>query len=185
MALTLESDKWDTISTPRPFPMPNDGAALTFEFPAEGAGSMHYMHAPSPLLTLRGTLIVSLQITTTGPVLFQPVDLSDCQLPPSVRPLIWANNNGEGAFDRWWSNPQSIRLAAGAQTLEVALIPANWSSVLGVQANKDVPTTYLFEKALLNVSRLGLTFGGGCSFGHGISVRGGSARFALTSYTVR
>lgn len=42
-----------------------------------------------------------------------------------------------------------------------------------------------FDKALLNVSRLGLTFGGGCSFGHGINVRGGSAKFLLTGYAVQ
>lgn len=32
---------------------------------------------------------------------------------------------------------------------------------------------------------LGLTFGGGCSFGHGINASGGRAEFALTEYAIR
>jgi hypothetical protein len=29
-----------------------------------------------------------------------------------------------------------------------------------------------------------MTFGGGCFFGHGVNVSGGTARFALISYTI-
>ena len=47
------------------------------------------------------------------------------------------------------------------------------------------PRRNTFEKALTTVSRFGVTFGGGCSFGHGINVRGGSATFALTEYVIR
>lgn len=61
--------------------------------------------------------------------------------------------------------------------------------ILGVMpfplANDGGETRFNFEKALLNVTRLGLTFGGGCSFGHGIRIRGGTARLVLTEYAIR
>jgi hypothetical protein len=182
-SIPLLSSAWETISDPQPFPMSNDGAALTFDFPS--TGSMHYMFTASPLRAIRGTLVVSLQITTSGSVLFTPIDQANCGIPPTVRPMIWANDNGFGDYDRWWSNPRAFTLASGTATISVPLTPESWSSVFGQYGNADPTVKFNFDKALLNVTRLGLTFGGGCSFGHGISVRGGSARFALTSYQIQ
>jgi hypothetical protein len=61
----------------------------------------------------------------------------------------------------------------------------NWSSVNGRFGNENAETRFGVEKALLNVTRLGLTFGGGCSFGHGIRVSAGAASFALAEYAIR
>jgi len=146
---------------------------------------MHYLFTRSTLAALRGTLIVTLQVATTGAVTFVPLDTSFCNLPPSVRPFLWANDNGNGNFDRWWSNPRAFALAAGATTISVPLRAENWSSVDGRYGSADAATRFGFEKALLNVTRLGVTFGGGCSFGHGIRVSGGAATFTLTEYSVR
>ncbi len=55
----------------------------------------------------------------------------------------------------------------------------------GQFGNLSGQTKYYFARALLNVTRLGLTFGGGCSFGHGVNVQGGAARFTLTRYSVQ
>ncbi len=179
------STAWETISDPQPFPLDNDGQSLVLDFPA--TGSMHYLFTPSPLSTLRGTLIVTLQISAAAPVVFESLDpqSASCSIPSSVRPFLWANNNGNGAYDRWWSNPRAYTLAPGAATVSVPLRPENWSSVNGRFGNADGEARFNFDKALLNVTRLGLTFGGGCSFGHGIRVSGGAARFALTSYVVQ
>ena len=183
--IPLQSSAWQTISEPQPFPLANDGAALTFTFPSNG--SMNYLFTPVSIPNLHGTLSITVRITTSGPVVFNSLDpqTGACTIPSSVRPLIWANNNGDGEFDRWWSNPRSITLAAGTNTLNVPLTADAWSSVNGKFANADGPTTVAFGHALLNVSRLGVTFGGGCSFGHGISVSNGTATFAITEYAVR
>jgi hypothetical protein len=185
VTLTLRGNLWETISDPQPFPLGTEGAALTFEFPA--SGSINYLFTASPLKIVRGTLSVSVRITATGPVVFNSLDpqTSACTIPSSVRPFIWANDNGNGDYDRWWSNPRSFTLAAGAATITVPLTPDAWSSVNGKVGNADGPTTFAFDKALLNVSRLGLTFGGGCSFGHGVNVSGGAATFAVTEYAIR
>ena len=185
MVIPLQSSAWETISDPQPFTLANDGPALTFEFPS--SGSINYLFTAVSIPNLHGTISVTIRVTTSGPVVFNSLDpqAGACTIPPSVRPLIWANNNGNGDFDRWWSNPRSITLAAGTNTLNVPLTAESWSSVNGKFANADGPTTFAFGRALLNVSRLGLTFGGGCSFGHGINVRNGTATFAITEYSVR
>lgn len=183
LTLSLASNAWETISDPQPFPLRNDGTNLVFDFPS--SGSMHYLFASSPLAAIRGTLAISVQVTTSGAAVFEPLDTSSCNLPPSLRPFLWANGNGNGNFDRWWSNPRAYALASGTATISVPLQAENWSSVNGRFGHEDAETRFAFEKALLNVTRLGVTFGGGCSFGHGIRVSGGTARFALSEYAVR
>lgn len=186
LTLPLQSELWHTIATPDPFPLStNDAAQLEFEFPT--SGSMHYLYTPSALAVLRGTLVVSLHVTTTGPVVFNSLDpvTAACSIVPSVRPFLWANDNGDGAYDRWWSNPVSWPLADGSATISVPLSNESWSSVNGKYGNTDAATRRGFARALQNVSRLGLTFGGGCSFGHGINVWNGRARFQLASYTIQ
>lgn len=183
VTVPLTSGAWETISDPQPFPLRNDGSSLLFDFPS--SGSMHYLFTASPLAAIRGTLVMSVQVTTSGAPLFEPLDTSFCNLPPSARPFLWANGNGNGNFDRWWSNPRAYALAAGTATISVPLRAADWSSVNGRFGHEDAETRFAFDKALLNVTRLGLTFGGGCSFGHGIRVSGGTARFALTEYAIR
>ncbi|MBY0493070.1 MAG: hypothetical protein K2Y23_02530 [Cyanobacteria bacterium] len=183
--IPLQSSAWETISDPQPFALANDGAALTFEFPS--SGSINYLFTAASIPNLHGTLSITVRITTSGPVIFNSLDpqTPSCTIPSSVRPFIWANGNGNGESDRWWSNPRSITLAAGTQTLNVPLTADAWSNVNGKFASADGPATVAFGRALLNLSRLGLTFGGGCSFGHGINVQNGTARFAITEYAVR
>lgn len=183
LTVSLDSGAWQTISDPQPFPLRNEGSALVFDFPS--SGSMHYLFTPSTLAALRGTLVVTLQVATVGSLTFVPLDPTSCNLAPSARPFFWANDNGNGNFDRWWSNPRAYALAPGVATINVPLQPEHWSSVDGRFGNADAETQFGFERALLNVTRLGLTFGGGCSFGHGIRVSGGTAKFTLTEYAIR
>lgn len=186
LTLSMQSGVWQAIGEPAPFPLATTNSGhLEFDFPV--SGSMHYLHTPSALAAVRGTVVVSLRVITTGPVVFNSLDpvTSSCNIPASVRPFFWANNNGNGAYDRWWSNPRSFPLAEGNATISVPLLPDYWSSVNGQFGNADSATRYRFATAILNVSQLGLTFGGGCSFGHGINVRGGNATFQLTGYAIQ
>lgn len=185
VTMALDAASWQTISDPQPYPLVNRGTALAFDFPS--SGSMHYLFTASPLASMHGTMVVTFTITTTGQVAFNSLDpqSSSCTIPSAVRPFIWANDNGNGAYDRWWSNPRSFTLAAGDGALSVPLKPENWSSVNGKFGNADGETRFAFEKALLNVARVGVTFGGGCSFGHGIIVSGGTASFALSRFAIQ
>ena len=185
LTVPLTSASWETISDPQPLPVVNQGAALTFEFPRDG--SMHYLFTPSTLSAIHGTLAMSFTITTSGPVVFNSLDpqSSSCSIATAVRPFFWANDNGSGPYDRWWSNPRAFTLVPGNGSLRVPLKPENWSSVNGKIGNADSETRFAFERAVLNVTRLGMTFGGGCSFGHGINISGGTAAFALTEFAIR
>ena len=184
VTISLQAGAWETIADPQSLPLINlDG--LSFLFPA--SGSINYLYTASPLTAIHGTLSVTVTVDTQGAVVFNSIEpqSASCTIPSSVRPFIWANNNGNGEFDRWWSNPRAITLAAGTQTISVPLTAEAWSSVNGKFGSADAPTKFAFDRALLNVSRLGLTFGGGCSFGHGINVRNGSATFSLSDYSIR
>lgn len=185
LTVSLQGEAWQTISEPAPFPLTNQAAGLEFDFPA--AGSINYLYTSSTLAAIRGTLVATVRVTTTGPVLFNSLDpvTASCPTPPSVRPFLWANENGSGPYDRWWSNPRAYVLADGAATITVPLLPEFWSSVNGQFGNADGATRFGFAKAILNVTRLGLTFGGGCSFGHGVRVQGGAAQFQLTGFAIR
>lgn len=185
LSAPLAGEAWQPLGDPQPFPLTNDGPSLAFDFPA--TGSINYLFTPSAVTAIRGSIVVSLQILTTGPVLFESLEpqTGSCTIPSSVRPFLWANDNGNGNYDRWWSNPRSYTLAPGSATITVPLQPEFWSSVNGRFGNADTEVRFNFDKALLNVTRLGLTFGGGCSFGHGIRVSGGAARFVLTEYAIR
>jgi hypothetical protein len=183
--LSLQANVWKTIGDPDPFPLDNDAAGnLRFEFPV--TGSINYLYNVGPPKAIAGRLSVSIQITTSGPVMFNFMTepSNTCATAASVRPFFWAHGNSQDEFDRWWSNPMALTLAAGSKTFRVPLTSENWSSVFGKFGNASAAAQAGFKSALENVSRLGLTFGGGCFFGHGVNVRGGSARFALLAYRI-
>jgi len=57
----------------------------------------------SPPKVISGNLQISLQVTASGPVLFDfaTEPSNTCQSPPAtVRPFLWANGNGDGEFDQ-------------------------------------------------------------------------------------
>jgi hypothetical protein len=181
--LSLRTNAWTTISDPMPFPLANDASGhLIFDFPT--TGSMNYLDNVEPPKAITGPLSVSLAIQTAGLVVFNYMTepFNTCATPGSVRPFFWSNRDGNGEFDRWWSNPTAYPLAGGTGTLTVPLTPDRWSSVFGKAGNADASARAGFDRALTNVSSLGLTFGGGCFFGHGVNVSGGSARFVLMEY---
>ena len=184
-ALALTRTLWTTISTPQNFPLANDPSGnLTFDFPT-APNSMGYVYSTRPPGTIAGSVVVSFQITTTGAPVFNYASPDNtCMVPAKVRPFIWAHGNSPAEFDRWWSNPIAFELAAESATMTVSLSPDRWSSVNGKFGNADAGALAGFQSALKAVSSLGLTFGGGCFFGHGVDVSGGTARFVLSKYAV-
>ena len=64
-------------------------------------------------------------------------------------------------------------------TLTIPLRPHHWSSVFGKVGDQDTTTIAGFDQALENANYLGVTFGGGCFFGHGVNISGGTAQFKI------
>ena len=74
----------------------------------------------------------------------------------------------------------------GARRVESRAVGiSQWTSVLGEKANASAAATAGFQQAIANLGSVGFSFGGGCSYGHGVRVSGGGARFAVTSYAVK
>lgn len=86
---------------------------------------------------------------------------------------------GPMASYRWWSNPCALDLKAGAFDLDVNLWPSQWSNVYGA-FGAAVPTE--FAAAIGDLQAVGITFGGGCFFGHGVQLTAGSAKVICSSF---
>ncbi len=132
---------------------------------------------------------MTFQILTTGTPTFEYVLEPDntCATPATVRLFLERRNDDlSQEFYRWWSNPTvyDLQRTPGNMTLTVPLTPDQWSSVFGRFGNLNATTLKGFQDALGDLGHVGMTFGGGCFFGHGVNISGGTARFALVSYTI-
>ena len=137
LTISLQSSAWQTISEPQPFPLANDGGALTFQFP--DSGSINYLFTPSPLTIVHGTLSVSVRVTTSGPVVFNSLDPQMTSSHDSV--IGAAVHLGQQQRQRRLRSlvVESARftLAAGTGTITVPLTADAWSSVNGRFGNAD------------------------------------------------
>jgi hypothetical protein len=134
-------------------------------------------------------LWVYLTVQTQGsPEFFWKTEADNtCDAPASVRPTFFAWVDFSFEFvptDEWWSHMVSYTLAPGSATLGVPFSPDQWSDALGSFANFDEETLSGFDYSLSNLHGIGLSLGGGCDYGHGVSIVGaGEAKFVLTSLT--
>jgi hypothetical protein len=92
------------------------------------------------------------------------------------------NDDLSQEFYRWWSNPTvyDLQPTPGNTTLTVPLTPDQWSSVFGRFGNQNATTLKGFQDALGDLGHVGMTFGGGCFVGHGVTSRAG-LRASLSS----
>ena len=159
----------------------------SFDFPAQDG--VHYLVQPVSGYA-SSTVRVTFRIETIGSPFFdwRTAPNNICDNPASVRLYLQRRGDDMSAakeFFRWWSNPVAYTLAPGAGELVVPLDPAQWSSVLGKKGTDSAAARLGFEAALADLGNVGMTFGGGCYYGHGVFVTGGTARFIATEYEVR
>jgi hypothetical protein len=127
------------------------------------------------------TLTIAFRIETRGEVKFNyRLEASNtCSSPPTVRALLQrADDNLYAANGRFWSNPVATILGPGSFAMAIKLGPDQWTNIEGQRDPKG------FETLLNNVGDIGITFGGGCFFGHGVNVESGSARFVMTRFAI-
>ena len=142
----------------------------------------------------RNTLYVTVTVHTTGAPLFQLAQGAEptCRTPPSTRPYLeadgWTATPADDSYMRWWSRQAFIPLvSADTVSIAVPLTPDRWSGVSGQFATQNASSTEWFNRMVTgNVpGRAGLVFGGGCSYGHGLYVTGGSATLTVTQFETR
>ena len=188
ISVSMNAGAWSFSYSPtmpaHPSPHP-DG--WSFDFPAQDG--VHYLVQPVTGY-VSGTVRAAFRIETTGTPFFdwRTNPNNTCDTAASVRLYLQRRGDDFTAakeFFRWWSNPVSYTLAQGAAKLVAPLNAAQWSSVLGKRGTDSAAATQGFEAAIADLGNVGMTFGGGCFFGHGVFVTGGTARFIATGYAVR
>ncbi len=180
----LGARNWTTISGTGNFPIGNGSSGdLAFNFSA-APHSMNYLYRPSPVSTIAGRFIVSMTVTGNAPAFsFATESFNTCPGQAEARVWFQAHNDWNGEFGRWWSHFITFPLAVGSGTLTVPIDPDQWSSV-NSKFGSDPLAAAGWQSAIHGVTGIGLTFGGGCFFGHGVFLDSGSARFMLTRFEI-
>lgn len=177
------------------------GAGWAFQFPVyngplpcandQACPGVHYLTTGSGSLTGVKSITVDGRIGLNGPVQFnfqtEPSNLG--KTPANFHLYIQEagdNLTGKGKYEfyRWWSNPVSVKLQAGPFHATVPLRPDQWSSVFGKKGNASPAARAGFAQALAHAAKVGMTFSGGNTFGHGVNIRGGKATMAVTHFRV-
>jgi hypothetical protein len=193
--VSLNSQAWSILYSPGmpPHPVPQQGGGWYFDFPT-APGSVNYvLAAVNGAVAASRAVNATISISAIGTPIFD-YDFgpdNNCVVSAHVRLLLqqkgddFSGKNGKQYF-RWWSNAVAHRLAPGSANLRAALTDfSQWTSVFGEKANASAAAAAGYKQALANLGNVGFSFGGGCFYGHGVSVSGGSARFAITSYTLK
>ncbi len=170
-------------------------AGWFFDFPADPDTVNYITTVYATPLMMGATVIASVQIVTTaGDPVFDYGFGSDnpCVTPATARLYVEqayavkhcpsCDATSAPPTYRWWSNPAAITLGLGAVSLAVPVDPTQWSDTDG---HFGVDALQGFSDAIAHPAAIGFTFGGGCFFGHGVSVLGGSARFVLTGFSIQ
>jgi len=165
---------------------PVAGEEFSFDFPL-APGLVGYV-SKQATGAAKGAVRASFSIATSGDAVFDYRTAADntCAAPASVRLLLQRKGDdlsgvGPYEFYRWWSIAGTA-LRAGSFTLTVPLKPALWRSVFGKTGEANPRA---FADALANLGSVGVTFGGGCFYGHGVRILRGRAAFTMTRFAVR
>jgi hypothetical protein len=188
--LTLSPGAWSIRYSQGMPPKPSLAeSGWSFDFPRgtdcekkHDCPGVHYVTTPyhKPILA-NATLITNFQIMTQGEVRFNyRLEASNtCSSPATVRAFLQrADDDLYAASGRFWSNPIATILAPGNFTMAIKLHSDQWTNVEGQHDRAG------FEALLDKIGNVGITFGGGCFFGHGVNVEGGSAQFIMSSFAM-
>lgn len=159
----------------------------TFTFPG-AKGSVNYMTMPW-LGTSFSSVSLTAQITLGGPTQFLSVDpaANACPSPAAARlymerPYVTKGppaKRGYKDYDRWWSSEAYVVLGPGTTTISTQFDPTLWTNVWGHHGETDADHLAGFLSAVGQGGRIGLTFGAGCFYGHGVNANGGPAKFTI------
>jgi len=144
---------------------------------------MYYLYRDAPTRQPQRVRITGEIVASGAPVFdFRTERFNVCGSPATVRPFVMTRSDWAAEFGRWWAS-DAVVLAPGSWALSVAVQPEGWTSVYGKRGS-DVPAEW--NSAVQHIQRVGMTFGGGCFYGHGVFVQPGSgtARFLVTQFEV-
>lgn len=160
-----------------------------FTFPTDPGKAGYLLHNHTASITQQKLKIVGEVICSTpAPTFDFKTEASNTgTTPANFRFLLWRKGRStSNEFDRWWSNADCVYLAPGVFSLEAPLTPDKWSSALGKMGNLDGASLAGFNAAKQYIGDIGITFGGGSFFGHGVRLvpNTGTANFVCTEFTL-
>jgi hypothetical protein len=150
---------------------------------------VHYVTTTyAKALAPTSSMSMTVSITATPGVLFDYHTEASNSCPGSATVRLYFQRQGDdltmaSATYRWWSNPISFVLVptSGAATITVPLHGSQWTDVNGMSGLQQ-PSG--FAAALAHPANIGMTFGGGCFFGHGVFIDSGAATFTITGFSI-
>lgn len=161
-----------------------------FSWPVAPTGM--YAAATGGLMTFSQTQTMSITYKVSARnATFAPNDTAGgtCLTPGGqfVLYMQHSNDTTDPPNWKWWGHPTFV-LANGTYdtsgTLSIALQPNLWSDAVGVYANSDPTALAGFTDTLAHVGVVGITFGGGCNFGHGTFLQSGTASMEVDGFAV-
>lgn len=106
---------------------------------------------------------------------YKTESINTCESPAKMRVMLLGGYSGK--FNRWFSR-EGVLIKNGRFTLSLDLFPKNWVSVFG---KNGADYEGKFKKIVNGRTQIGLVFGGGCFYGHGIECESGSLQIEISN----
>jgi hypothetical protein len=185
-ALGLSANEWQIrFSRGMPSnPAQEQDGSWSFRFPAKSHGELDYVTRSYTKAIEKGRIVtMTFEIVASADAVWnhKTEGGNTCSSPKAAVRFILQKRRDDlaSANGRFWSNPGSVVLNKGRYTLSVPLIANHWTNVEGRRSEKG------FSSILGNIGNLGITFGGGCFFGHGVNLERGTAKFRMRIFEIR
>jgi len=163
-----------------------------FVFALKSGAHINAVQANRPAVRIGDIITVTYTVKRLGNKPARFVSLDPAPVPPglkpNLRPMLQVQHDDYMSEDnRWWPSGASCgflgtNLTGELQTLRIPIQPNTWTNVWGKPASQRM-------KGFLNVvqksGKLNIVFGGGNSFSHGVSVKGGKVRITIVTVTVQ
>ena len=115
-----------------------------------------------------------------------------CTYPAEMHLILAADdwdtvdNHAIESTDQQYQTPSysiTMQVGVGPQALTVPLDPKNWIFRVSGQRASSNPTDWQY--VLTHLTKVGVTFGGGCFYAHGVNVSGGPVQMQISNLQVQ
>jgi hypothetical protein len=163
-----------------------------FVFVLKSGAHINAVQANRPAVRINDIITVKYRVKTVGTTPPRFVSLDPAPAPPglkpNLRPMLQVQHDDYVSQDnRWWPSGANCgflgtNLTGQLQTLQIPIRPNIWTNVLGKPASQRMSG---FRKVVQKAGNLNIVFGGGNSFSHGVSVKGGKVSITIVSVTIQ
>lgn len=162
-------------------PSSSTAGAWEIAFP-NAPGSIHYVQTPYTAPSLPSEVSITFRIDSSENAVYNGAVDPAAGNPATFHLFLERRgDNFTNEYYRWWAGDGGYVLGSkdnSVVTIEVPLTADCWSSVYGHHNSAK------FADTLNNLGWVGMTFGGRNSWGHGMNMLAGSAKFTLLDFRI-